>query len=831
MRQGVALGLVGPSGPVLVQTQPLAWWSDGSVKWVLLDFLAPDLAEGLTVDLTGHGQVEVAASSLCVEEAPQAFVVHTGGASFRVSRARFLALEQASVGGEDLLQAAGGYLSLTDRRGRVVAAILSAAVVESQGPVRVTLRLEGKFRGRRALRAISRLSFFAGTGLVRLDVTLWGPHRASHRGGLWDLGDPGSILFQDFTLHLPLRPGAGLEASWVAEVGQEVGRTTSGFELYQGSSGGDNWNSRNHLNRHGRVPCSFRGYRLRHDEHETQGLRASPVVCLQHDRGGITVALPDFWQQFPKAVEVQGAVLSARLFPGQFNDLFEMQGGEQKTHTLWLSFHPRTAMPCSWLQWAHQPAVVTATPQWYAATEALPWFSPTPRFDGPLDDLLHRATRGNNHLLARREIIDEYGWRNYGDVYADHEAAHYKGPVPIISHYNNQYDLLYGCLLHFLRTGDRYWEALYSPLARHVIDIDIYHTTEDRAAYNGGQFWHTDHYKDAATATHRAYSQANQGPAGHYGGGPCNEHNYTTGLLHYFYLTGDPNARAAVISLANWVINMDDGDQCLLGYFQSGPTGMASRTREPGYHGPGRGCGNSINALLDGWLLTGKRNYLDKADELIRRCVHPADDVHGLDLLNAETRWSYTVFLSVLVRYLEIKAEAGELDRMYVYTRRCLLRYAEWMTNHEVPYFDRIEQLEFPTETWAAQEVRKATVLHLAAAYAEGPLLQNMLRRADQLSARAWIDLMRFGHPATTRALAILLLEGMKASYARTLRTAPAMPACQSEDSDWPPGSFTPQRAAFAARLKRPGGLCVTIWKLANFTRWPRLFRLLRQLW
>src|SRR5262249_54864372 len=144
----------------------------------------------------------------------------------------------------------------------------------------------------------------------------------------------------------------------------------------------------------------------------------------------------------------------------------------------------------------------------------------------------------------------------------------------------------------------------------------------------------------------------------HYGGGPCNEHNYTTGLLHYYYLTGDRNARAGVLSLADWVVNMDDGSKNLFGLLDDGPTGWASSTRQPDFHGPGRGCGNSINALLDAWLLTGGPHYRDKAEQLIRRCAHPSDDVGARDLLNAEDHWSYTVFLSVLARYLQLKAEA-----------------------------------------------------------------------------------------------------------------------------------------------------------------------------
>ena len=46
-------------------------------------------------------------------------------------------------------------------------------------------------------------------------------------------------------------------------------------------------------------------------------------------------------------------------------------------------------------------------------------------------------------------------------------------------------------------------------LANHVVDIDIYHTTRDKAAYCGGLFWFTDHYLDAATSTHRTYSHEN----------------------------------------------------------------------------------------------------------------------------------------------------------------------------------------------------------------------------------------------------------------------------------------------------------------------------------
>ena len=150
------------------------------------------------------------------------------------------------------------------------------------------------------------------------------------------------------------------------------------------------------------------------------------------------------------------------------------------------------------------------------------------------------------------------------------------GPDKFISHYNNQYDFIYGSTVHFLRSGDRRWLQLMRDAALHTIDIDIYHTDEDKAAYNHGLFWHTDHYRDAGTSTHRSYTSKTLKTISsrHYGGGPCNEHNYTTGLLHYFYLTGDPEARDAVLELAQWVISMDDGSKTPLSLINDGATGL-----------------------------------------------------------------------------------------------------------------------------------------------------------------------------------------------------------------------------------------------------------------
>ena len=122
--------------------------------------------------------------------------------------------------------------------------------------------------------------------------------------------------------------------------------------------------------------------------------------------------------------------------------------------------------------------------------------------------MLDAAIDGPDTFDAKREVIDEYGWRHFGDIYGDHEAVFQKGPTPLVSHYNNQYDPIAGFAYQFLRGGDPRWFRHMDELAAHVTDIDIYHTDRDKAAYNHGLFWHTYHYVDADLATHRSYPRS-----------------------------------------------------------------------------------------------------------------------------------------------------------------------------------------------------------------------------------------------------------------------------------------------------------------------------------
>ena len=192
-----------------------------------------------------------------------------------------------------------------------------------------------------------------------------------------------------------------------------------------------------------------------------------------------------------------------------------------------------------------------------------------------------------------------------------------------------------------------------------------------------------------------------------------------------------------MLELAQWVISMDDGSKTLLGLIDNSPTGLASATA--GYHGPGRGAGNSINALMDAYRLTGSRNYFTKAEELIQRCIHPEDNITGLELDDPEHRWSYLVFLQALGKYLDYKVGLGETDYCFHYARRESSALCRLDGGKRSPYKDVLHKVEIPTETWPAHDMRKCHVLHLAASYGRPADRQESIpRRPDSSSSAAW---------------------------------------------------------------------------------------------
>jgi hypothetical protein len=266
---------------------------------------------------------------------------------------------------------------------------------------------------------------------------------------------------------------------------------------------------------------------------------------------------------------------------------------------------------------------------------------------------------------------------------------------------------------------------------------------------------------------------------------------------------------------------MDDGGQTIFRWLAGGATGVASASGSSTYHGPGRGAANSILACLVASRLTNAPEYLAKAEELIRRCIHPLDDLDARNLFDVERRWFYTVFLQSLGWYLHAKAGAGQLDGMYAYARASLLHYARWMAAHERPYLDRPDLLEFPTETWASQDLRKADVLIWAAQHAPAGERAGFLERSRFFYDYALNALASSPTSHFTRPLVLLLSQGVRDGWFQA-HGVPVLPAAVSSapEAATPPRPFEPQktrairRAGAAAAVALVTGIATLVWWL-----------------
>ena len=713
----------------------LSTWPDGSFKWLNLYFQADSKCGAFEVLYDQGGTLQVNTGQvknyheIAIQEHNSVVTVDTGVATFLVDLEHSLPFKQVIVNGIEQLSSRGSRLIMEDQNGDLLEfKISSYELGDDLNPLQRTLTFKGYFFSSYRnpfVKFTMEVTFYSGHSVAKISISVLNSSAAIHSKGVWDLGDAGSVLFSSLLLEVHISNKSKEGFSLSTKLGSNTEWDDIGnahYSLYQGSSGGVNWKSRNHVNAKNRVPIKIQGYRgYRNGEEVHRGLRANPLFKYESTSVNFCAYLDHFWQNFPKEIEVSHNFIRLKLFPNQFSDVFELQGGEQKTHTCFLDF----SGDCLASNWFTSPRIAQISAKYYSGSRLIPFLSSV-IYQDDLQKIINLGVFGKNNFFVKREIIDEFGWRNFGDIFADHEQLEYKGSLPLISHYNNQYDALDGFLRQYILSGDRRWFELANDLARHVVDIDIYHTSEDREHYNGGLFWHTDHYSNAFTCTHRTFSARNlTSYDGEVGGGPGPEHCYTTGLMHFYFFTGDITYKNAALGLVIWIKNSFEGSGAILDRLHqflrkdiSTIRKLLSGQRLQDYRYPfTRASGNYINALLDAYQLTDEPRYISEAESVIQCTVHPQDDISLRNLEDIESSWSYLIFLQALCKYLCMKSALRQIDSAFCYARDCLLHYANWVLENERPFLESSSYLDFANSTWTAQDLRKAYVLRIAACF------------------------------------------------------------------------------------------------------------------
>ncbi len=428
--------------PVPCQTTVLARWKDDSIRWLLLDFQARPTAN------------RAERFRLCWGDSSDP-VPHRAPVRIRDRENPSLISGEVLIAPTEsaLLRIADRFdvrLTMTDSQGQGFKGIVESVTADTEGDMRSTLVLAGALRtasGKRAFGFRMRASAYAGLTCVRLEPQI--------------LIDAKEGLFQHICeLNLEF---TAVEDNWTATIGGLPGWKAgpmSKVRLFQ---------------------IDDQNYRL--EGAEGRGSKAPGWAQISDSKGGLAIAVKDFWQQWPKSLEVgkEGIKvgLLPRFEPGTFahmepwykyqywfqDNCYRLRTGQTPRWEIWLDL-PGDGE--SLAKAANAPLVPAADPAQAIATGVWGYIAPAgspgmEQYDAWAENLF------DNAYCRSIEVQRDYGQMNWGDWFGERQC----------NWGNHEYDTPEHILIQFARTGDPKYFHVGNVAARHTSEVDVVQFVND----------------------------------------------------------------------------------------------------------------------------------------------------------------------------------------------------------------------------------------------------------------------------------------------------------------------------------------------------------------
>ena len=552
---GSTFGLSDAGGNHLpLQTTILARWPDGSARWVLLDFQSTQESARDTFLLA------IASETGGLEPAGPVCVPSSGTPALSNAALTVQPAAAALVSVNDRL-AVG--MELVTEDGARCRAVAESCEVEVSGPLRGVLQFRGNFRrpdGERVFQFRLRVSAYAGLATLRLEPLIV-------------IDASGGVICPVRELSVLVRTSEPAMAGCLGGAPGWEGATAQPVTLYQRDD---------------------ERYELRGaDGH---GAKAPGWASLRTADGAVALALRDFWQQWPKSLEVSADGLKLGLLPAFDEDDFSHMSPDFKHQWFFRGncYQLRSGQARSWEMWLDLDGDGAGLAQ-LAAAPPLPVTAPAQAIAsgvwGPI------APAGSPEMSAydpwARALFDsyvnsieaqrDYGAMNWGDWFGERH----------INWGNHEYDTTNQLLMQFARTGDPacfYWA---DRAGRHSAEVDtVHHVNADLCAYfsrwarpsyparpgmvhehahgHVGGFTDEDevrrllHEHGIGRHTDRPYSCLDPFNLGHI---------WTTGMMRLYFLTGNPFLKETVEVVGDNLVRLvEDGEYQFMGHTHCGRT-------------------------------------------------------------------------------------------------------------------------------------------------------------------------------------------------------------------------------------------------------------------
>ena len=304
-----------------VQSWPLAYWPDGSVKWSGIATVVP---AGLTGPVTLSAGSSATAGTLAVTNDGKSIVVDTGALTCSIPLSGPNLIDSMSLGGKQVAGASqlvcilqnGPETNPEDSPPREkYLSVVKHVTVEQSGPVRAVVKIEGLHHGtvsgREWLPFTVRLYFYSGETAVRvvhtivfdgdqekdfvrgLGLQVAVPLRDEPRNRTVRFAGADGGLWSE-----PLQPGGG-------NVAQESGEAFNGGGSFSQNAIWDDFKLVQP------TPDGFTIVKRTNPKStwlfSTAGKRAPGLAYVGDLGGGLAVSIKNFWQSFPASLEVRQA--------------------------------------------------------------------------------------------------------------------------------------------------------------------------------------------------------------------------------------------------------------------------------------------------------------------------------------------------------------------------------------------------------------------------------------------------------------------------------------------------------------------------------------------
>lgn len=308
------------------------------------------------------------------------------------------------------------------------------------------------------------------------------------------------------------------------------------------------------------------------------GLREVKPVIGWKEKGYTVVTSFEHWRQLhPKSIAINTNVITYSIWP-EWSIPMQVVRGVSKSHIIRLSGEPRELTMddvedrlYGWEYGYVEPVDISFDPAWPVFCEVLEcqhFLKYQPDKYPLLENLIEPVPSAGNPSRHTYDRQPAKGMFHFGCSVNDDGT----------SCSNNEDDILvFFPLQHFLRTGQTYAWDYGKEAARHYMEVDFCE-------------WSTDPPQAGGLIAHTGQ---------HFIGCVYPSHQWSEGILAYYYLSGDERARNVVVSVGDnccyWAYNCTEAVCC-----------------------DGREAGMPLVNLAAAYRLTGDEKYVEAAKHIIK---------------------------------------------------------------------------------------------------------------------------------------------------------------------------------------------------------------------